>query len=130
MKESKLLKKIHIDFVDENTRLFRNNVGTAFQGKHSFLEDGGLLLQYPRRIKFGLCIGSSDIIGFKSIKITEDMVGQNVAVFTALEIKGDSGKVTNDQSDFLNMVDTMGGLAGIVRTPEDAAWILKKLTTA
>lgn len=126
MKESKLLKQIHVDFVDDTTRLFRNNVGTGFQGKHSFLEDGTLLLQYPRRIKFGLCVGSSDIIGFKSVTITPEMVGENVAVFCALETKSDDGKVTTDQSGFIEMVQTMGGLAGVVRESKDAEWILKK----
>lgn len=126
MKESVLLKQINTDFVDDHTRLFRNNVGTAFQGKHSFLEDGNLLLKYPRRIKFGLCVGSSDIVGLKSIIITPDMAGQRFARFSALEIKGDGGRVTSDQSDFLAMVEYMGGLAGVVRKPEDAAWILNK----
>ncbi len=59
-----------------NVRMFRNNVGMI------------------NGVQFGLCVGSSDLIGFKSMTITPEMVGQKIAVFTALEVKTEKGKVS------------------------------------
>ena len=85
-----------------------------------------MILQHPRRIHFGLCKDSSDLVGFKSITITPDMVGQKVAVFAALEIKSDDGVATSGQTLFTNMVTDMGGLSGVARSVDEANWILKR----
>ncbi len=126
MTESTLLKKIHVGVVDHEIRIFRNNVGKGWQGKSSFLDDGSLLIQQPRRVHFGLCKGSSDLIGFRSMTITQKMVGQRVAVFSALEVKTERGKVSDEQNQFIDTVKGLGGLAGVARTLEDANWILRK----
>ena len=76
-----------------------------------------------RLVKFGLCKGSSDLIGFKTITITPDMVGQNIAVFSAIEVK-DKGKATSDQKKFINIIKNAGGFAGIARDIEEAKKIL------
>ena len=81
-------------------RLFRNNVGTALT------LDG-------RYIKFGLCEGSSDLIGFESITITKEMVGKKIARFCAFEIKHGT-KATSIQNRFLTTVREMGGDARIM----------------
>ena len=51
-------------------RIFVNNVGTAFRKRRG---DPKL---YP--IKFGLCTGSSDLIGIRAVEITPDMVGKTI----------------------------------------------------
>lgn len=90
-------------------RLFRNNVGV--------LRD-----HTGRAVRFGLHPGSSDLIGWRSITITPDMVGQKVAVFTALEVKAPGGthKVTVEQHHFIQAVETAGGIAGVARSPAQA----------
>ena len=45
--------------------------------------------------------GSSDLIGFKTVKITPEMIGQEIAQFVLLEIKTESGKLTNVQHNWL-----------------------------
>ena len=91
-------------------RLFRNNTGA--------LKD-----QTGRLVRYGLCTGSSDLLGFRSLEITPDMVGTTVAVFTAIEVK-DRGRATPEQQAFIAMVQAAGGLAGVARSVDDARSIL------
>jgi hypothetical protein len=37
-------------------------------------------------LKYGLCLGSSDLIGWTIREITPDMVEKKVAVFTAIQV--------------------------------------------
>lgn len=91
-------------------RLFRNNTGA--------LKDQG-----GRLVRYGLCTGSSDLIGWRTITITPDMVGTTVAQFVAIEVK-DRGKPTPEQEAFIATVQAAGGIAGIARSTDDARHIL------
>jgi hypothetical protein len=93
-----------------SNRLFRNNTGA--------LKD-----QAGRLVRYGLCKGSSDLIGWRSLTITPDMVGQQVAVFAAIEVK-DRGTPTAEQLHFIAQVQAAGGLAGVARTVAEAEAIL------
>jgi hypothetical protein len=90
----------------KNTRMFRNNVGMI------------------NGVQFGLCVGSSDLIGFQSITVTPEMVGQKVAIFTAIEVKTEKGKVSPEQSKFIDMVRSFGGIGAVVRNVDDAVSVL------
>lgn len=92
-------------------RLWRNNTGA--------LKDAN-----GRLVRYGLAKGSSDLIGFTTRTITPDMVGQQVAIFTAIEVK-DKGRPTPEQLRFLEVVTAAGGLAGIARTVEEAQAITR-----
>ena len=92
------------------TRLFRNNTGA--------LKDAT-----GRLVHFGLCKGSSDLIGWKTVTITPEMVGQEIAVFCALEIK-DKGKATVLQRHFISVVHDAGGISGVARSVDEAERIL------
>lgn len=108
---------------------FRNNTGTGWVGlgKPVRLANGDLLLKHPvRPLKAGLCVGSSDIIGVTEITVTPDMVGQKIAVFTAIEVKTKVGRASEEQKNFIHMVSEKGGFSGIARTPDDALKICKK----
>ena len=74
-------------------------------------------------MRYGLCKGSSDLIGWRSLTITPDMVGQTVAVFAAIEVK-DRGTPTPEQLHFIAQVQAAGGLAGVARTVAEAEAIL------
>lgn len=85
-----------------DVRVFRNNVGVAdVRGA---------------KIRFGLCKGSSDLIGFIRLEIN----GVKTARFMALEIKTATGKATEEQVLFMAMVRGFGGFACIVRSVEEA----------
>jgi hypothetical protein len=53
------------------------------------------------------------------------MVGQQVAVFTALEVKTPTGKVSPAQTKFIDMVRKFGGIGAIVRSVDEAVARLK-----
>ena len=108
--EAYVQNKIRLAVGSGDVRLFRNNTGA-------------LLDMQGRLVKFGLCKGSSDLIGFRSITITPDMVGQKIAVFSAIEVK-DKGKVTVDQKNFINIINNAGGYAGVAKNVNDAKKIL------
>ena len=95
------------------TRLFRNNTGT--------LRD-----QHGRPVSFGLAKGSADLIGWRTVTITPEMVGQQVAVFTSIEVKTPTGRVKPEQQQWLDAVQAAGGIAGVARSVEDAL----RITTA
>jgi len=88
-------------------RLFRNNTGT--------LRDAN-----GRPVQFGLCKGSADLIGWRTVTITPDMVGQQVAVFTSIEVKTPTGRISPEQHAWHAAVNSAGGIAGIARSVSDA----------
>ena len=63
--------------------------------------------------------GSSDLIGFTPVVITQEMVGTTVAVFTAIEAKAET-KASPDQKNFMNFVRQNGGLAGVAHNAAEA----------
>ena len=108
--EAYVQNKIRLAVGSGDVRLFRNNTGALLDMK-------------GRLVKFGLCKGSSDLIGFKSITITPDMVGSKIAVFSAIEVK-DKGKATVEQKNFIKVIKKAGGLAGVANNVNDAKKIL------
>jgi hypothetical protein len=69
----------------------------------------------------GLHKGSSDLIGWKTVEITPDMVGQHVAIFTAVEVKTGSGRTTAEQEQFLQAVRAAGGIGVVMRDESQVA---------
>ena len=99
--------------------VFRNNVGMVV-----YYDTKGI----KRRVKYGLKKGSSDLIGWLPVEITPDMVGKTVAIFLAVEVKNATGKPTADQQNFIDLVNSYGGIAFIARTIEEAESMLEERT--
>jgi NAD dependent epimerase/dehydratase family enzyme len=97
---------------DPDVRLFRNNVGVF---RRMYTEE---------KVRCGLCPGSGDLIGWRTIEVTPDMVGQRIAVFISAEAKAPYGPTNPEQAQFIKVVRDMGGRAGIFRTPSE----LRELT--
>jgi len=57
--------------------------------------------------------GGSDLIGYRIITVTPEMVGTRIAVFCAIEAKVKGGRVSVEQTRFLDAVKNNGGI-GIV----------------
>lgn len=121
MTETNLMHKIMLSVSTlPGIRIFRNNVGVARYGE--YCKKCKFATQW---VKYGLFEGSSDLIGWKTIQVTPDMVGKNIAVFTAIEIKTKSGSPTKEQINFIEVVKKSGGISGIVRDEKEALLLLK-----
>ena len=112
--EKRIEQDIMLSVSKQGGAIFKNAVGLVQQ------RDGSTL-------RYGLCKGSSDLIGIQPVTITADMVGKTVGVFIAIEVKKDRHgyKATDGQTQFIDMVKKKGGLAGVVYSPEDALQILQ-----
>lgn len=119
MKESNVLARVRLVAQQLGLILFRNNVGLTYTGETIRLSDGSILIKNPRPIRFGLTLGSSDLIGWTEHTIREMDVGRRVAIFTSIEAKTERGQPTEDQQNFLARVRASGGIAAIVRSESD-----------
>ena len=88
-------------------RLFRNNVGMAWT------KDG-------RPVRYGLYPGSPDLIGWRRIVITPELVGQTMAVAVGIEVKTRTGKLSDTQAPFIAHMQAFGALAGVARSADEA----------
>jgi hypothetical protein len=90
--------------MDPKVKLFRQNTGK--------LQD-----RTGRWVSFGLCPGSSDIIGWKSVPY-------GCAVFVAIECKAPGKRATPQQAQFLAAVLAAGGIAIVARSLTDVVAVL------
>jgi len=110
-------------------RLFRVNTGMGWVGRIVRQTADAITLAHPRPLHAGLCKGGSDIIGWTPVKITPEMVGRTVAVFTALEIKTARVPTTPEQARFVATVREAGGYAAVVRSVDEGLAALAPLPT-
>jgi hypothetical protein len=111
-------------------RLWRNNVGTGWAGQATKVTQGNLnaiahtlrpgdvVIRNGRPLHAGLCVGSSDLIGYRQVG--------GVAQFVALEVKTPTGRTTQQQEQFLNHINAAGGCASVVRSIDDAHSVLRR----
>jgi len=112
--ETKIQQEIRLALGQRSDlRLFRNETGKLPDPRTG------------RWVQFGLAKGSSDLIGFKTIKVTPEMIGQDLAVFTSIEVKTNTGQLSKYQHNWLQAVKKAGGITGVARTVGDALKILK-----
>ena len=114
MSEQQIQQHIRLTCSTGATRLFRNNTGT--------LRD-----QHGRPVQFGLCKGSADLIGWRTVTVTPEMVGTAIAVFTSIEVKTATGRLRPEQQQWLDAVRAAGGIAGVARSVSDAEALLRDL---
>lgn len=106
--ESDLMRQIQVAASRNGWRLFRNNVGVFWTGTAVRLKNGDVLLKNARRVRTGLCTGSSDLIGWTSS-----------GRFAAVEVKTKTGRSTAAQMRFIKVVRAAMGHATIARSIED-----------
>lgn len=94
---------------------YRNNVGQA-----EFVSPQGQV----SRVKYGLCEGSSDLIGLVSLVITPQMVGKTIARFTAFELKKPGASTEKGRREkqemFRDLVNRFGGYSELLNDPQQA----------
>ena len=92
-------------------RVFRNNVG-AIKDRNN------------RLVRYGLCTGSADLIGWQSVVITPAMVGQRFARFLSVEVKTPAGRVSPEQETWRQAVHKAGGIAVVARSVDDVKFLV------
>lgn len=108
--ETTTLKRVMLAATRRGWRLFRNNVGVArYIDRHA----------NRRMVRYGLGPDSPDLVGWRPVEITEEMVGQTIAQFTAVEVKTQTGKLRANQKRWLAAVEAAGGVAIVARGAED-----------
>jgi hypothetical protein len=123
MSEKTLISEIQLLFTQKGHRIFRQNTGTGWAGEFFKppmettikVSPRDVVVRNARPLRAGLCTGSSDLIGWQSVVITEDMIGKRVAIFTAIEVKHGSTRTTEEQKRFVESVNSSGGIGKIVR---------------
>ena len=111
--ERDIINTIRLKASEYGVVLWRNNIGVAMDG-------------YGRAVRYGLAnessrlnsvIKSSDLIGITPVFINEQMVGKQLGVFTAIEVKlpGWCYNPNNDrevaQNRFIEIIKRKGGIA-------------------
>jgi hypothetical protein len=116
--ETTLQQQIRIALgTNPETRIFRNQVGSLPDPRTG------------RLVTFGLAKGSADLIGWRTITVTQAMVGTRLAVFTSIEVKTATGRLRPEQQQWIHAVTQAGGIAGIARSVTDAQALLSNLPT-
>ncbi len=111
-KERKLTDKFLLSLSD-NQRRYRINAGQGYTGQVIRRTADSITLK-NWRIFHGAVKGFPDTIGWDTVIITPDMVGQKVAVFAADEVKA-TGDLTGEQRDFRDLLIKMGGRFRVIR---------------
>ena len=111
--EQTIQQQIRLACSRGSARLHRNNVGRLPDPRTG------------RWVEFGVGgKGAGDLIGWRTITITPEMVGQRVAVFTSIEVKSATGRLRPEQRQWMEAVQAAGGIAGVARSVEDAQALL------
>lgn len=132
--ETNISQNCKVEASKRGARVFRNNRGLfltidaivvieraiksfGLKGVIDVLKSGRL-----RKVRAGLeAPGASDLIGWQTVTITPEMVGKNVALFVAAEVKQPGKYASAEQKNFIQNVKQAGGIAGIVHSPEEMA---------
>ncbi len=134
MSEIDFMRVCQVEASKLGARLFRNNTAVAWVGNlfrsprpvQVIIQPGDVLLRRARPLHAGLCVGSSDLIGWQTITIRPEHVGTQVAVFIAAENKTTTGVASKEQIQFVSAVNAAGGRAAIVRTIPELKTILTR----
>lgn len=99
--EANIQQSIRLALSEIGCLIWRNNTG-AYKDKSG------------RLITYGLCKGSSDLIGISP-----------EGRFLAVEVKKEGGRVRPEQVLFCEAVRRSGGIAGICRSAEEAVKLVR-----
>jgi len=114
--ETKLMRLIMVALTNADCLVFRNECAGAYVGRVIHKDDRIVTLQNAVLMTFGLCVGSSDIIG----------IHRKSGRFLAVEVKTSTGKPTKEQLNFIEQVRAANGIAGIARTVQEALDLLPR----
>lgn len=97
-------------------RIWRNVVASAWIGEYKGTNRAGYVcLAHARVLEVGLVVGASDLVGVAP-----------GGLFLAAEVKAGKDRSSAAQRTFIDVVDGLGGIAGIVRGPDDMRKLIER----
>jgi hypothetical protein len=117
MTEAELQAQILLTHSRADVRLFRMNAGMSWAGTIVQRTHRRLVLIDYRPVRMGIA-GMSDLVGFSP----DAQTGR--AIYTAVEVKSATGRVSPEQRTFIDLVLAHGGRAGEARSVEEAGRII------
>jgi len=109
--ETNIQRRVQLALSDAGCTVWRNETANAWVGRYvGRTREGHVILADARQLAFGLCSGSADLIG----------VVPPHGRFLSAEVKTPRGRLTTEQRTFRDAVLAAGGIAGVVRSHEDA----------
>ena len=128
MNEAAVQQHTRLELARAGALVFRNNVGACMDlnGRMIRYGLGNDSKQLNEKIK------SSDLIAVVPTVITQDMVGQTIGVFAAIECKESGWHLTAGnlrgiaQQKFIDLVKGVGGFGGFVTDPAQVHGIIKR----
>lgn len=114
--ETIIQRKIMIALSNAGCTVFRNETAGAYVGKVLHKSGDQVTLGSAHMMQFGLCKGSSDIVG----------IHHGTGRFIAIEVKTKTGRPTKEQLVFIDAIKSAGGIAGVARCVDDALELLPR----
>lgn len=103
---------------------FRQDVGSGYVGGREYVakKNGGIPVKKGDRVvinpavnRFGLDVGSGDRVGWTEVLVSQEMVGKKVAIFTSIEDKSETDRISVEQIIWLLNVLRAGGIAKVYK---------------
>ena len=116
--ESNVQSRVRLEGQSRGWRLWRNNRGAGQMASGNHVRYG--LANDSKQL--GDVLKSGDLIGWRPVVITPDMVGKCLAQFISVECKGTDSRTDPDrlaaQQRWADLVNREGGYAVFVSEPE------------
>lgn len=121
-----LVKAVMLEASKMGARLFRRNVGMGWIGEAHVakggetvrLQRGDVVIKQGRPFHNGEP-GQSDAYGWRTVTITQAMVGKKIAQHVEIECKTGTGRESPEQASWGGAVERSGGVYGVARDPLD-----------
>ena len=114
--ETKLMRLIMVALTQADCLVFRNETAGAYVGRVIHKDARIVTLTNAQMMTFGLCVGSSDIIG----------IHKPTGRFLAVEVKTKTGRASKEQNNFIEQVRAANGIAGLARSVQEALDLLPR----
>lgn len=114
--ETKLMRLIMVALTKAGCIVWRNETSGAYVGKLIHKDARIVTLANAQMMTFGLCVGSSDIIG----------IHKPTGRFLAVEVKTKTGRASKEQINFIEQVRAANGIAGLARSVQEALDLLPR----
>lgn len=114
MTESRILSEIRLAAARLKWKLWRNNRGAAKTETGSYVRFG----LANDSAALGRELQSADLVGWRVVTITPDMVGQRIAQFVSVEVKTPTGHIEPGQYRWADLVNREGGHAIFATSPD------------